>query len=233
MKNYLINVGLSKYTLETYPELKNQIENLMRKEEKRQIFRTSLVHDLDDNNVDIFIVNLDRYDITTIQNIKGYFILVGNDLSKLVFNNNACNNYFVRNLLDFNKIEEILLHIRKKIQKNSIIVPTSKGDYRLLISELNYIDIEGRSLCYHLANGASLCSRSMTTSFKKTISPLDEHDLLLFIKPSLLINVNHIRIIDTNRITFDNNDWLPVTKTQREIIQERWNDIYEFENDRR
>lgn len=225
----MINVAISKSILQDWPKLKLHIENLIQRG-GRQIFKVSHINTLNDNGVTIFIVNIDNYDITVIDNTKGYFIFVGNDLSKIIINNNACNNYFIQNLKDLKKLDEILLHIRKKVQNNFIVVQTSEGDMKLQINELNYIDISGRTLCYHLTNKEEHYSSTLTTSFKKAISPLDEHDLLLFLKPSLLINVSKIKIIDTNKITFENGDWMPVATTQRKIIQEEWEAFHDFDN---
>lgn len=225
----MINVAVSKNTLYNQPALKNHIESLMQVG-GRKIFNVSHTNDLNDNNVDIFIVNTENYDTTIIDNTKAYFVFVGNDLSKVIINNNACNNYFIKSPLDFEKVDEILLHIRKKIQNNFIVVQTGEGDMKLQINELNYIDIFGRTLCYHLCNKEERYSSTLTTSFKKAIAPLDKHDLLLFIKPSLLINISKIRIIDTNKITFENGDSIPVASTQRKIIQKEWEQFYDFDN---
>lgn len=195
------------------------------------MFSVSHVNDLNDSDVDIFIVNTDsHYDIIEVNNTVSYFIFVGNDLNKIMINNNACNNYFIKRPLDYNKLDEILFHIRKKIQKNFIIASTPDGERKICIKHLNYINIINRSLCYHLANQNDCYSLSLTGSFKKAISPLDKHDLLLFISPSLLINISKIKMIDTNIITFDDNTTFYASVPQRKIIYEEWTKFYDFEN---
>lgn len=225
----MIDVAVSRNTLQAYPTLKSHIENLTAKEGKK-IFRVSHINTLNDNNIDIFIVNTENYDTTIIDNTRGYFVFVGNDLSKIVINNNACNNYFIQSPFEYQKLDEILMHIRKKIQKNFIIVQTTEGDMKLQINELNYIDISGRALCYHLTSGEEKSGATLTTSFQKAITPLDKHDLLLFIKPSLLLNVSKIRLVNTNSITFENGHWIPVPSTQRKIIQQEWEAFHDFDN---
>lgn len=226
----MINIAVSKQTLDIRPDLKNHIENLLN-EDSRPIFNVSHINDLNDKKVNIFIVNLDAYyNEIVIHNTEGYFIFVGNDLSKIILDNNSCNNYFIKKPIDYNKLDEILLHIKKKIQKNYIVVQTNLGDLRLQISELNYINIEGRNLCYHLVNNEKFFSKSLTSSFKKAITPLDKHEMLLFLHPSLLINIAKIRIIDTNVIYFDNGEKINVSSKSREIIQKEWEEFHEFDN---
>lgn len=226
----MINIAISTQTLETRPDLKEHIESLLN-ENSQPIFNVSHINNLNDKKTNIFIVNLDAYyDEIVIHNTEGYFIFVGNDLSKIILDNNACNNYFIKKPIDYDKLDEILLHIRKKIQKNFIVVQTNLGDLKLQISELNYVNIEGRSLCYHLVNDEKFYSNSLTGSFKKAITPLDKHEMLLFLHPALLLNVSKIRIIDTNIIYFENGEKINVSSKSREIIQKEWEAFHEFDN---
>lgn len=181
---------------------------------------------------DIYIIDITTpYEKLVIDNSnKSYFIFVGNDLTNIFMNNEMANNYFITNPVDGNKIKEIIMHIRKKIQKSSVVVQTVKGITKLRIHEVNYIDIEDRSICYHLTNNTKEYSSTLTTSFKKAITPLDTHDLLLFLSPSLLMNITKIRTIGTNYIIFENGDKLYVSVTQRKIIQSHWEEFNQFDN---
>lgn len=225
----MINIAVSNSTLQSRPDFQAHVESLLSKT-GQQIFKVSHLNDIISNNAHINIVNIDTYKQTTIEDSTTYYIFIGNDLSKIVLKNNACNNYFVQKPVDYEKLDEILFHIRRKIQNNFICIQTTEGDQRLQINELNYVNIEGRNLCYHLANGTKTNSATLTTSFKKAITPLDQHELLLFIKPSLLINISKVKIVDTNRIIFDNDDWMPVSTLQRKIIKEEWEDFHDFDN---
>lgn len=225
----MINVAVSRSTLETKPNFQQHVEGLLSKT-GQPIFKVFHLNDIKNSNAHINIVNIDTYEQTIIEDSKTYYIFIGNDLSKIILKNNACNNYFVQKPIDYKKLDEILFHIRKKIQNSFICIQTIEGDWRLQINELNYVNIEGRNLCYHLTDGTTTNSATLTTSFKKAITPLDQHELLLFIKPSLLINISKIKIIDTNRIIFDNNDWMPVSTPQRKIIKEEWETFHDFDN---
>lgn len=225
----MINIAVSQSTLNSRPDFQQHVEGLLSKT-GQQIFKVFHLNDIKDNNAHINVVNIDTYEQTIIENSNTYYIFIGNDLSKIVLKNNACNNYFVQKPVDYKKLDEILFHIRKKIQNNFICIQTIEGDQRLKISELNYVNIEGRNLCYHLTDGTKTNSTTLTTSFIKAITPLDQHELLLFIKPSLLINISKIKIVDTNRIIFDNKDWMPVSSPQRKIIKEEWEAFHDFDN---
>lgn len=181
---------------------------------------------------DIYIIDIDTcYDKLVIDNAnKSYFIFVGNNLSNIFINNEMANNYFITHPIDADKLKEIIEHIRRKIQKNCIVVQTVDGATRLSINEVNYINIEGRNLCYHLINGENEYSYTLTTSFKKAITPLDQHELLCFLPPSLLLNITKVRTIGTNYVIFENKDTLYVPTTQRKVIQAKWEEFNNFDN---
>ena len=60
--------------------------------------------------------------------------------------------------------------------------------------QLNYINIVKRCLSYHLKDGTMLDGQSLRVSFEKAIDPLQERPSFLFLAPSLLINLNEIKI---------------------------------------
>lgn len=226
----MINVAVSKNTLSQRPDLKEHIESHL-DEQGRRIFRVNHINDLkSDEHADIFLVNLDNYQKIVIDNTNSFFILAGNDLSRVVLSNNSCNNYFIQKPIDYNKVDEILFHIRRKIQNNYIIIKTTDGDRKLQICDLNYIDIRGRAPCFHLASGIDIYGKTLIKSFKKTISPLHEHELLYFIEPSLLINISKIKMINNTQIYFDNDDWLAIPAVHIKAIHKEWENYYDFDN---
>lgn len=180
---------------------------------------------------DVFMIDLEAdFSYLTIDNSESYFIFIGNNLSKIVLNNNACHNFYVKTPVDKEKIFQILNYIKHVIQKEYVTLSTIDGDTRLRLDELNYIDIQKRNLCYHLTDKTSCQSSTLTTSFLKAIQPLDQHKSLLFIKPSLLINILKVKTIDTNRIIFDNGDIYYCSTPQRKIIEARWHYVNDFIN---
>lgn len=186
---------------------------------------------VDDNEtIYIFVTNLDNYKLLDINNHKGIFVFFGNDISKLILNNNATNNYFIKKPINLDELDKVLTHVYQKVQNNLIILKTQEGNRRAYVSNLNYVDIVKRQIYYHMTNKTIYKSNTMTTSFQKAITPLDKHSKLLFLAPSLLINIVNIEVIDTNNIIFSNGEQLYVSSPQRKIIQERWEEYFQFDN---
>ena len=86
---------------------------------------------------------------------------------------------------DFEPTIKIIHEVKSKI----MIV----DDVKIYIRHLNYVDIEGRSLCYHMSYGYIQANRTLRTSFEKAMYPYLKHENLLFLKPSLLINLSNIK----------------------------------------
>jgi hypothetical protein len=72
----------------------------------------------------------------------------------------------------------------------------------------------------------------LRTSFEKAISPLQYHhsNTFLFLPPSLLINVGEIKILDTDKVIFENNDILYISKKQHDLIDSAWKSYNRFIN---
>ena len=117
---------------------------------------------------------------------------------------------------------ELLKKVKKNVKERCIIVPTSVGERRIHIANFNYLDIVKRCLCYHLADGNMFDGQTLRASFEKTIKPLDEHPALLFIAPSLLINLENIKELNKESVTFENDSILYISKKAYEIISIEW-----------
>jgi hypothetical protein len=104
-----------------------------------------------------------------------------------------------------------------------IIIPTVTGDKRMSLDCLNYIDIEQRSLCYHLLDENLKARHVLRTSFQKAIEGLLGNNHLLFLRPSLLINVDNVEFLTKDHMVFINGDVLYYPKKNYLEIYEKWN----------
>lgn len=116
------------------------------------------------------------------------------------------------------------------MSKDFIIARTKTKDSKVLIKQLNYINIEKRNLCYHLVDNETKQGVTLTTTFYRAITPLDQFESLVFIRPSLLVNVSNIAEICTNKIIFEDGDILYLPRAKRQIIHEEWIKYHNFIN---
>lgn len=126
------------------------------------------------------------------------------------------NNFFN------NDENEVKVKIINKVRSKVMIVPTLAGEEMVYIKNVNYINIEERSLCYHLHEGILKASHVLRNSFEKSIAHYLHHETLMFIKPSLLINLANIKALNKEYITFDNGEILYYPRKHYDAIRERW-----------
>lgn len=114
------------------------------------------------------------------------------------------------------------IKIVTKTRSKIMLVPTAAGEELIYIRNLNYINIEERSMCYHLTEGMLKASHVLRNSFEKSIRQYLHNDNLMFIKPSLLINLANIKSMNREYITFRSGEILYYPKKYYEAIHERW-----------
>lgn len=102
------------------------------------------------------------------------------------------------------------------------IIKTKSRDSKVLLTNLNYVNIERRYLCYHLTNSEVKTGMSLTTTFHQAITPLEKYENLIYVHPSLLINLSNISEIHTDKIIFADNEVLYVPRVKRQMVYDKW-----------
>ena len=178
---------------------------------------------------DVYIMDTDSSEDIAFLNIKmkeivsqSYFIFVGEDPALAYPAYKVHADYYLLKPIDYNELEEILNIIRKEIKEDSIIIKTPLGERRVRTNMVNYINIVKRCICYHLKDGTMFDGQSLRASFEKTIDPLQNNPSFLFLAPSLLINLNEIKIVHGDHIIFENDEVLYFPKKSHDLVCERW-----------
>lgn len=153
---------------------------------------------------------------------ESHFIFVGEDPAFAYAAYCVHAEHYLLKPIDKKELKEVLAIIRKEIKEDSIIIKTCLGERRVRTNMVNYINIVKRCLCYHLKDGTMLDGQSLRVSFEKAIDPLQEHPGFLFLAPSLLINLNEIKIVDTDHIVFENDEVLYFPKKAHDEVVEKW-----------
>lgn len=78
--------------------------------------------------------------------------------------------------------------------------------------------------------GQEYNSLTLTSSFYNAITPLDKLESLIFLKPSLLINLTKVKTIGTNTVIFEDGDTLYLSNPNVKKIKEAWKEFFNFEN---
>ena len=177
------------------------------------------IYIIDTNSTeDIIHLSLRMKEVDT----ESHFIFIGEDPSLAYSAYQVHADHYLLKPIQKHELKDILDIIRKEIKEDTVIIKTSCGERRVRINMVNCINIVKRCLCYHLKDGNMLDGQSLRTSFKKAISPLQDNPNFLFLPPSLLINLNEIKIINNDNITFENDEVIYFPKKSHDFIYEKW-----------
>lgn len=183
------------------------------------------VMDLEDNKEEALILGLEMKQ----KDAFGYFIYL--DIKDNFYDAILADaDYFLTKPIWSASFFSLLNKIRKIIKADTIVISTPIGDRKIRTSNLNYIDIQSRCLCYHLNNGVLYDGKSLRGSFEKSITPLQEQPSLLFLPPSLLINIENVDVLNADHLYFENGDKLYFPKKHHDFIETRWHGFNNFVN---
>lgn len=115
----------------------------------------------------------------------------------------------------FFTFDEVLEHIKREEDEDFIIVKSSEGIQKILITNLVFAEVIGRNVRYHL-NSAKVIE--CTESFASACDNLMKYGC--FIKPhrSYLVNMRYVDTIENNRVTLQTLSTVPVAQGRaREI----------------
>ena len=101
------------------------------------------------------------------------------------------------------------------------------GDRRIKLNNLNYINIEGRCLCYHLKDGSLLDGKTLRTNFREATTAYAEKQGLYLIGNNLLINLEEIKYLNKDHIIFDNDEKLYYPQKYYETLKTDWKNYLE------
>ena len=95
----------------------------------------------------------------------------------------------------------------QKEQQHSLIIRSKNGITRIDLSQLEYCEIMGRTLLFHLANGTTL---DHTGSLEQPAQQLTSYDNFLRPHRSYLVNMDHIETLSYRAITMVSQEKIPI-----------------------
>lgn len=124
--------------------------------------------------------------------------------------------------VDVKKIYKAFDMIKYYMCDTNVAVQTPDGYRRLETKNINYVNIEGRCLSYHLDDNTKCKSCTIRGSFAELVYPLNINDSFIFLEPSLLINLRNIKILGKDNIIFNNGEKMYFPKTKYNRIEAKW-----------
>lgn len=119
----------------------------------------------------------------------------------------------------FNTLDELLDQIEVGKDEDAVIVKSTDGIQRILISNLAYVEVIGRNVLYHLHSGKVI---ECTEPFSLACDKLMKYGC--FIKPhrSYLVNMQYVDTIEKHQVTLQNRSSIPVAQGKAKEIKQHY-----------
>lgn len=125
----------------------------------------------------------------------------------------------------FTVLDELYAEMQVKEDK-SIIVKTKSNSVKLNYDSIIYAELNRRAVSYHLANGKTVESVSMRVPFAEAVKPLTEDGRFVICGQSMISNMRHITMVESDAIVFDETVRVPLgVKICREV-RSVWTDFW-------
>ena len=116
-------------------------------------------------------------------------------------------DYFLYNL-----DKEYLFNILETIDEKEIELKTTDLKFhRIKIKDINYINVEGRNITYHLID-ETLTGPSIRKKFSETVVATDFGPHFTLVSPTIMVNTKNIDYYDKDKIVFKNKDEIYLPK---------------------
>ena len=130
--------------------------------------------------------------------------------------------YYIRDPINKEEIFALLAQVQHDMLSKMIMLKTQIGFRVIDVADLNYVNIVSRAVAYHLDNGELVSGLCLRGSFEKAIADIKDTPSLYFMRPSLLINLSKIKVLDTDHVEFINGEKLYYPRTAFESLKAAW-----------
>lgn len=122
------------------------------------------------------------------------------------------------------KIKKILKNEKVNIIEEENIIINGIINSKEYIKNINYVNIEGRCLAYHLIDKEVKYSKSMINSFLKEIHPLENKNGMYQAGYGIFVNLLNISAINIFEkiIYFENGDQVEIPKNKIKEVYNAW-----------
>ncbi|NLK37666.1 MAG: response regulator transcription factor [Epulopiscium sp.] len=119
----------------------------------------------------------------------------------------------------FFTFDEILEQLKEKKEEDAIVVKSTEGIQKILISNLAFAEVIGRNVLYHLRSGKVI---ECTESFSSVCETLLKYGC--FIKPhrSYIVNMQYIDTINNHQLTLQTLSSIPIAQGKAKEIKEHY-----------
>lgn len=115
--------------------------------------------------------------------------------------------------------------LRSRTVSPTVSFRINDGFIRIRVEDLLYATLDGRRIALKTVDGSRHVSPTVRGSFAKATSELQQFPEMLLIRPSLIINMKHIRRVDEEGVTMNTGERINASKSHLTIIERSWGEF--------
>lgn len=108
----------------------------------------------------------------------------------------------------------------------SLIVKTRDGSARLTFDSLLYAELSRRAIVYHLAQGRTVESTSLRSTFTEAVKELLSDRRFALCGASMVVNMHHISMVEAEGILFEDGSQVRLGRKACRELRVAWNDFW-------
>lgn len=105
---------------------------------------------------------------------------------------------------------------------SGIVVKSTQGNIVITPENVLYACLDKRAISYYLTNGQIIHGRTIRVPFSEAVQDLLQKPFFTVCGVSIIVNLEHIRIIEDNSVIFQNNDKLFIPKRAVKKLLADW-----------
>jgi len=131
-------------------------------------------------------------------------------------------NYILKPITEeklFFTFDELLERIPVREEEDALIVKSAEGIQRILIPNLVYAEVLGRSVLYHLISGKVV---TCAEAFGPVCQALMKFGCFVQPHRSFIVNMRHIDTIESSRITMQDKSVVPIAQGKAKEVRQQY-----------
>lgn len=125
----------------------------------------------------------------------------------------------------FAALDEALAILTEKREKG-IIVKTRDGSIKVSFDSIQYVELDRKTVCYHLISGKIIESTTIRTGFAGAVQQLLQDSRFFMCSTSLVLNLYHIHTVDSETVVFHNGHKKYLSRRASRELRSVWSNFW-------
>lgn len=125
----------------------------------------------------------------------------------------------------FAALDEVLATLSER-QSKSLVIKTRDNSVKVTFDSIQYAQLDGKTVCYHLVSGKIIESTTIRTGFGEAVQEILRDSRFFMCSTSLVVNLYHIHTVDNDMLVFHNGHKLYLSRRASRELRSIWSNFW-------